>query len=261
MSRIAVADVLNGPFIAAYVGGTALTFAIAWAVGGALFGGPPAERTMMGLTAVFANTGYMGVPLFLAAFGSLRALPAIIAMVLMATVTMSAGIVLVELTQPRSAGKRALMVQLARALATNPLVVAPALGLAVSAAGVGLPRPVATFFDLLGAAAGPCALFALGLFLVGKPLRANLAEVAWVTVVKLVVQPVATWVLAVPLLGLEPFWAGSVVLLSSLPTAALVFTLAQRYDVYVDRASSATLASTALSVLTVPIILVLFGLR
>src|SRR5262249_24676294 len=158
----------NGPFIAAYVGGTALTFVIAWAAGGALFAGPPAERTMMGLTAVFANTGYMGVPLFLAAFGPERALPAIIAMVLMSTVTMSAGIVLVELPQPRPPtgphAKRALLVQLARALATNPLVVAPGLGLAISAAGFGLPRPIAAFFDLLGAAAGPCALFALGLF-------------------------------------------------------------------------------------------------
>ncbi len=34
--------------------------------------------------------------------------------------------------------------------------------LAVSASGFGLPRPVATLFDLPGAAAGPCALFGLG---------------------------------------------------------------------------------------------------
>jgi malonate transporter len=183
----------------------------------------------------------------------------------MATVTMSAGIVLVELaqslSQPRARSRLGLLRDLTRALATNPLVMAPALGLAVRASGLAMPTPIETFLTLLGGAAGPCALFALGLFLVGKRLRANAAEVAWVTVVKLAVQPAVTWLLAVPLLGLAPFWAGSVVLLSGLPTAALVFTLAQRYGVYVDRASSATLASTVLSVLTIPIIMVLFGLR
>ncbi|MEJ0072172.1 MAG: AEC family transporter [Pseudomonadota bacterium] len=265
MTRVPVADVLNGPFIAAYLGGTGLTYLIAVLVGRGLFPQPPVQRTMMGLTAVFANTGYMGVPLFLAAFGGDRALPAIIGMVLMATVTMSAGIVLVELAQARAQtrprSRLGLLRDLARALNTNPLVMAPVLGLAVSASGLALPRPIETFLSLLGGAAGPCALFALGLFLVGKKLRANAGEVAWITVVKLIVQPAVTWLLAVPLLGLEPFWAGSVVLLSGLPTAALVFTLAQRYGVYVDRASSATLASTVLSVLTIPVILVLLNLR
>lgn len=74
------------------------------------------------------------------------------------------------------------------------------------------------------------------------------------------VQPAITWLLAIPLLHLEPFWAASAVLLSSLPTAALVFTLAQQYDVYVERASSAILVTTVLSVLTVSLILVLLGL-
>src|SRR5260221_6160277 len=138
MARVPVSDVLNGPFIAAYVGGTALTFVVAIVGGRALFAGAPIERTMMGLTAVFANTGYMGVPLFLAAFGSARALPAIIGMVLMSTVTMSAGIVLIELGLSRSAGRLQLALRLARALITNPLVVAPALGLGISAAGLAL---------------------------------------------------------------------------------------------------------------------------
>jgi hypothetical protein len=50
------------------------------------------------------------------------------------------------------------------------------------------------------------------------------------------------------------------VLLSALPTAALVFTLAQQYGIYVDRASSAILVTTLLSVLTVPLILLILGM-
>jgi malonate transporter len=54
---------------------------------------------------------------------------------------------------------------------------------------------------------------------------------------------------------MEPFWAGSAVLLAALPTGALAFTVAQQYGVYVRRASTATLATTVLSIVTVSAVL------
>jgi malonate transporter len=260
MTRVPVAQVLNLPFIVAFVGGTALTFALAAAVGAWAFPTSRAERMMQGLAAVFANAGYMGVPLFLTAFGRERALPAIIAMVLSAAITMGSGVALVEVSLSLSTDWRRVLTDVARALFGNPLVIAPLLGLLLSAAEIALPAPIETFFNLLGAAAAPCALFALGLFLVGKKLHANLLEIGWITLVKLAVQPLITWTIAVPLLGMEPFWAASAVLLSALPTAALVFTLAQQYGIYVERASSAILVTTLLSVVTVPLILLLLGM-
>lgn len=260
MTRVPVGEVLNLPFIVAFMGGTAITYAIAVWLGGKLFPNPPVARAMLGIAAVFANVGYMGVPLFLTAFGADRALPAIIAMVLTSSLTLGLGIALIETAMVSAPGRRTKIVGIFRTLLGNPLVVAPFLGLSLRAAGFALPSPVETFCSLLGGAAAPCALFALGLFLVDKPLRANLREVAWISWVKLVLQPAITWLLAVPILGMTPFWAASVVLLSALPTAAIAFTLAQQYDSYVDRASSATLATTAISVVTIPLLLVLLGL-
>ena len=260
MTRVPIAEVLNLPFIAAFVGGTVLTFVVSVGAGALIFANRPDARIMQGLAAVFANAGYLGVPLFLTAFGAERALPAIIAMVLSAAFTMGSGVALVEIGRSQAANWRHVAADVTRALFGNPLVVAPFFGLALRALGIVLPGPLETFLGLLGGAAAPCALFALGLFLVGTRLRANLREVGWITLLKLVGQPAITWVLAVPLLHLEPFWANSAVLLSALPTAALVFTLAQQYEIYVERASSAILVTTALSVLTVPLILVLLGM-
>jgi malonate transporter len=260
MARAPVAQVLNMPFITAFVGGTALTFVIAVGIGALLFGNPPVSRTMQGLAAVFANSGYMGVPLFLTAFGAERALPAIIAMVLNASLLMGAGVALIEINRSQATNWRHVLADVARALFGNPLVIAPLLGLLLSGTGIALPSPIETFCNLLGAAAAPCALFALGLFLVGKKPHANPLETGWIAILKLAVQPAVTWVLAAPLLHLEPFWAASAVLLAALPTAALVFTLAQQYDVYVERASSAILVTTALSVLSVPLIILWLGL-
>jgi hypothetical protein len=166
-------------------------------------------------------------------------------------------VALLEFLLARGKGARKVAADVALALLRNPLIAAPVLGLLVSATGIALPKPVDNFCGLIGGAAGPCALFALGLFCVGKPLTDNVGEMAWVTLCKLVLQPLATWVLAVPVLGMDRFWAGSCVLLAALPTGALAFTLAQNYGVYVRRASTATLVTTVISVLTVSAVLLL----
>jgi predicted permease len=257
MAKAPVADVLNLPFIAAFGGGSAATFLVAILVGRLFFRETPAEQSMQAFCAVFSNTGYMGIPLFLAAWGTERALPAIIGGVFNASVAVGLIVALLEFLLARGKGARKVAADVALALLRNPLIAAPVLGLLVSAAGIALPKPVDNFCGLIGGAAGPCALFALGLFCVGKPLTDNVGEMAWVTLCKLVLQPLATWVLAVPVLGMDRFWAGSCVLLAALPTGALAFTLAQNYGVYVRRASTATLVTTVISVLTVSAVLLL----
>jgi predicted permease len=260
MAKVPVADVLNWPFLAAFAGGMTLSFAAAFAVNLAAFPARLAEQTLRSLAGVFANVGYMGVPLYLAAFGPERTLPALIATVFVSAIAVGGTVALIEIDLARAGEQKRILRDIAGALLKNPLVVMPLAGLGLSALGLPLPTPVETFGNLLGAAAGPCALFAIGLFLVGKPLAGNWPELGWISVMKLVVQPAATWVLAVPVLGLDPFWAGSAVLLAGLPTGALVFTLAQNYDIWPGGASAAILVTTVLSVVTVSAILVWSGL-
>jgi malonate transporter len=199
----------------------------------------------------------MGIPLFLAAWGPERVLPAVIASFFTAAVLMGGAVAMLEVATARGRGAGRVAADVAMALLRNPMVMGPLLGLAVPLVGLALPRPAENFCALLGAAAGPCALFALGLFLVGKPASDNIAEMAWVTFCKLAVQPLATWVFAVPVLRMDRFWAGSAVLLAALPIGANAFTIAQNYGVYVRRASTATLVTTILGVLTVSLVLLL----
>ena len=64
-----------------------------------------------------------------------------------------------------------------------------AVGLVWSGLALPLPTPLEKWLDLLGVAAAPCALFAIGLFLSDKPLRSGLAEASLATVIKLLLQP------------------------------------------------------------------------
>ena len=56
-------------------------------------------------------------------------------------------------------------------------------------------------------------------------------------------------------------WLGSVaaLLLAALPTGALTFVVAQNYDVYVDRSSGVIFVSTVVSVITLSLLLAIYG--
>jgi predicted permease len=260
MARVPVREAFNWPFLAAYTGGVLGTFALSMIVGLVAFPGRPAEMTLQGKTAVFANTGYMGVPLFIAAFGDGGLLPALTLMVYNGALIFGIAVVLIELDLKSGESLFRILAGVGLALLRNPLVTATVAGIAWSISGLPLPKPATNLFDILGAAAGPCALFAMGLSLVGQPIVGDLVEASWLVFLKLIVMPAITWWLAFPVMQLDPFWGASAVILSALPTGALTFVLAQRYGIYVRRATTATLISTILSVLTVSALLAHFNI-
>src|SRR3546814_132629 len=130
-----------------------------------------------------------------------------------------------------------------------------------SGLGIPLPNAVGTFCDLLGASAGPCALFAIGLFMVGKSPTAGMTEVSWLVFLKLLVQPAITWLLAYHFFTMEPVWAAGALIQSALPTGALVFVLAQQYGIYLQRSTAAIMASTVVSLLTLSALFVWLGIE
>ena len=255
-ARAPIDKVLNWPFIGAFLLGSALTLAIALIVGRVWFRLTFDQLVIHGLAAVFANTAYMGIPLFLTAFGPDGTLPAIIGTLAATTVLIGGAIAALEAT--RAAGPSVLRIfsQVSAMLVRNPLLVAPFLGIAFSALSLPVPKPIGNFLDLLAASAGPAALFALGLSLVGRSLRGNVQEVVWLTFLKLIVHPLVTYLMVRYVFTLPPTWARAAVLLAALPPGALVFVVAQQYDVYVQRASAAIIVSTVLSIATIAALLV-----
>lgn len=261
IARNPPAEVLNIPFIATFL--LALTASGLLAVLAAFLLEPrtsPVALTQHALNAGFSNTGYMGVPLFLAAFGPQGLAPAILATVLVSSVVIGVAVIAIELSLAKGEGMACALARVGRALLRNPLVMAPVLGGIVSAAGLPLPAPVQTFGDLMGSAAGPCALFAIGLFLAGQPLalgreHGRTAGIALACLLKLLVQPALAWALTRWVFPLPPFWAGACIILSALPTGALTFVVAQRYGTAVERTSTIILVSTVLSVATLSALL------
>jgi predicted permease len=259
LARVGSGDPVDWNFVTAFGLSLLASFLIAIAVAVFVFPNRLSALALNGLSANFSNAGYMGIPLLITAFGDAGRLPAILGAVMMVIVVMPVGIVIVELDMNRGTGPMRILRRVARAVALNPLVLAGVAGVLVSVTGLPLPKAVGTFCDILGAAAGPCALFAIGLFMVDRSLRTGLGEVSWLVLVKLAIHPAIAWWLAFHVFTMPPVWAASVVILAALPTGALVFVLAQQYNLYIQRATSVILLSTVFSVVTLSALFVVLG--
>ncbi len=259
LARVGSGDPINWNFVAVFGLSLLASFALAIAVAVFVFPNRLGALALNGLSANFSNAGYMGIPLLITAFGDAGRLPAILGAVMMVIVVMPVGIVIIELDLSRGTGPLRILRHVTRAVVLNPLVLAGVAGVLVSVTGLPLPKAVATFCDILGAAAGPCALFAIGLFMVGRSLRSGLGEVSWLVVIKLVIHPAIAWWLAFHVFTMPPVWAASVVILAALPTGALVFVLAQQYNIYLQRSTSVILLSTVFSVVTLSVLFVALG--
>lgn len=251
-------EILSGMFLVAVIGATFGTAIVGFSLSRYLAHASPAESTMRALNASFANTGYLGIPLVTVAYGERAALPAALATVATNIVSFALAIVCLEFfVNPRRGGARRALAGVAR----SPLIWPIALAIALVALEVRVPLPVERLAALLAAAAGPCALFAIGLFVSQLPIRAGIAASWPSTALKLVLHPALMALAAIWLLPVDPFWAKIAVVCASLPLGATAFVLAQRYQLLEAETSTGAVLSTAASVVTVSLVMAVLAAR
>ncbi|WP_158808888.1 AEC family transporter [Beijerinckia sp. L45] len=212
-----------------------------------------ADASVDGLNAGYANVGFIGFPLSLIVFGKDSLAPTTIAAIITVCVVFALAIVLIEIGLQTEAHPARLVWKVARSLAKNPLLVAPALGAVFAATGLPMPLSAETFFKLLGAAASPCALVALGLFLAeDRPAAAgDTTSSLLLTVLKLGLHPAITWALATYAFHLAPLLTHVAVVLAALPTGTGPFMLAEFYEREASVTAKTILISTIGSLATV----------
>jgi hypothetical protein len=218
-----------------------------------------ARMSLQGIAASWGNVGYMGVPLCLAAFGEAGLPPAMLAVIATSIISMVFGVMLIELEVAAGHGPVITFLNAAWNVARNPLPLSIVAGIIWSGLALPLPTPVEKWLDLLGAAASPCALFAIGLFLSDKSVRHGLAEAGLATLIKLLIQPLLAAVVLPWFIDLKSVAGQAALVMASLPTAANAFVLAKQFNVQVEQNTASVLLSTAFSVVTVSALLVLLG--
>ena len=190
---------------------------------------------------MFTNSGNMGLPLALLAFGE-KALPAAVLLFIVEnTLHFTVGIKMMD--------RQASLLAIFRL----PMLLATIAGLLVSILNVEIPPVIARPIDMIGQVAIPLMLFSLGVRLLG--INYN----DWrIGAVSAFVTPLTGLLLVVTYLSLFDMPADQVplfILFGALPPAVLNFMVAERFNQEPARVASIVMMGNLASVLIIPAVL------
>lgn len=193
------------------------------------------------LTGMFRNTGNMGIPLMLLAYGDEQLGAVIVLFVLSNLLHFSVGIRLL-------AGKGAGLAWLG-----NANVWAAVLGALLAPQAKQLPEFLVTTLQMLGQVSIPLMLFSLGVRMaqsriarLGLALRINLLYL----LAGLLTATFLVW-----LLPLQPQWIALILLSGALPPAVLNYLLSEQYGLDSEVVASVVLLGNLLAVVTIPLVI------
>jgi len=251
-ANLSLSEVFDWWFVAAYLWGCGVVYLLATAVA-FLRGVGLQEAAVEAQCAVIGNTGFLGVPMLVVLMGPDAAGPVL--MVLTIDLIVFSSLITILITGSRD-GRMSLAVlgTVGKGLLRNPMIVSIALGLMWSGLALPIPDVANEFLSILGAAATPGALFAIGASLAGKSAE-RMSVAAWLSFCKLVLHPGAVAIAALVLFPVAAFDAGVMISAAALPVAGNVYILAQHYGVAPHRVSTAILVSTGLSIVTVSMVI------
>ncbi len=192
---------------------------------------------------MFTNSGNMGLPLAVLAFGESALAAAMVLFLVENTLHFTVGNAMLE-------GRVHPLV-----LLRMPMLQATLAGLAVALLGVTVWEPLAVALDLLGQVAIPLMLFALGV----RMTRINLRDwrIGLVGALLCPASGIAVALLAGPALGVSEQQYGQLLVFGALPPAVLNFMLAEKFGESPEAVASIVLLGNLASVLTIPAVLAL----
>jgi hypothetical protein len=261
LSTADLADVFTGA-LAAFVLSTAIVAGLYVALARAWWRTPAGETTIGAMCASYVNGGNLGIPVAVYVLGDIAyAAPVLVFQLLVAAPTALAFLETAEAREAAAAGhasgdgraRRRALLRLALFPARNPITLSSAAGVAIALSGWLPPDALLEPFRLVGSAAVPLALLALGLSLTGvgaaraqSPPGPRYAALT----LKVLVQPLLAYLIARHALGLSGPALLAAVITSGLPTAQNIYVYAVRYGRAEGLARDAILLSTVAAAVT-----------
>ena len=241
------------PLLMAYaVGGVLLTFGLS--LGYTLLTEKLPERRGVMIQGMFrSNYVIMGIPVATALLGAdqLGTVSILIAVVVPLFNMLS--VIVLEVFR----GQKPKPLHILGQIAKNPLVIGSVLGILTLAAGIRLPHILEQTIQNISAIASPLQLFLLGAFFQFSGLKTYRRELVTVSAAKLIVAPGLFLGLGA-LLGFRGVAFVSLIGVFASPTAVNSFTMAQQMGGDAELAGDIVVTTSAVSILTMFLWIVLF---
>ncbi|HUV32828.1 MAG TPA: AEC family transporter, partial [Devosiaceae bacterium] len=216
-----------------------------------LFSRRPGEAVASGFSAFFANTVLVGIPVIERAYGQPAMTVTFAIISVHAAILFTTGMIAMEIARRDGAPMGTTLLRAGRAMVANPILWGVFLGLLGNVSGFEMPTLVDATTALIALAIVPVALFGLGGALTEYRIVESWPEAAVVSTIKLMVHPAITWVLMVPVLGVQHDIAKVVVLLAAMPSGINTYIFATYYNRNTGVAANAVLISTVAGFVTI----------
>jgi len=239
----------------AFFGSCLIVFVIARLIAWKVFRLDGVGQSVFALGGVFSNNVMLGLPLAKIVLGD-AALPSVaLVLVFNALILWTLVMVSVEWARQGSFTVDGLA-KTVRGVLTNPIVAGILVGSLFGLTGFSIPQVVDVPLSLLGQAAAPLALLALGMGLAEYGIRDSWRVSLTITAIKLLLQPLVVWTLA-RLLELPPMETQVAVLLASIAVGANVYLMSRHFRVLEGPVAGSLVLSTVFAALTTPLVLAL----
>lgn len=253
MSDLSRLPPVDARVLAAFFGGCLIVFVIGRLLAAWVFRLDGVSQSVFALGGIFSNNVLLGVPIAKLSLGE-AALPTVaLVLVFNALALWTLATVSVEWARHGEFSARGFGKTL-RSVIANPIVASILAGVAFGLTGWSLPSLIDAPLALIGNAAAPLALVVLGMGLAEYGVRRGWRAGAAIAALKLLVHPLAVWMLA-SLLGLPPLETQAVVLLAALAVGINVYLMAREFDAMQGPVAASLVLSTALAAVTTPLAL------
>lgn len=259
MARLEMPHGSAALIIPAYFGAALALFFVSMMISRFLLRQSLEEQALLAMGTVFSNTVLIGLPVIYTTLGEKGLLGVLMIISVHPLLLISLPTILIEIHRGKSGegGSRWLRTlgSTALTLIRNPIILSMIAGLGYNAIGLPLPKIIDDIAALMGRAAAPVALFAVGASLSRYRIAGDLRDIAIIVSLKLLGLPLFVFVSAYYVFQLDPIWVAVATINASTPLGVNVFVLARQYKLYVQRSASAILVSTAIAWLTMALLL------
>lgn len=201
-----------------------------------------------------SNSAFIGFPVAVQVVGPIASVAMALSMLVENLLMLPLMLALADFASDR--GKSALhtvLTTLGR-LVRNPMIVAIALGFAVSLMDLKLPAPLLRAVDMLSLASGGIALFVIGGNLAGIVVKGMVPDVGMVAFGKLIIHPLAVMLPVLLFPGIDPSLQAAAVIFAGVPMLSIYPIIGQRYGME-SLCAAAMVATTVISFITISLMI------
>ncbi len=258
-------DVSPWGFWFAYFSGVAVVWTLGTIVVRRLFKREARAGVIGGISAGFANTVLVGIPLVTALYGEDGLVPIFVLISIhLPLLTVVCALLMERAAVQDGTGSgrsvAAILGTVVRNLIGNPIVIGILAAAAWRLAGLPVSGLLADVLSKIAAAAVPVALFSLGMSMVHYGVRGNLAPAVILSALKTLVMPAVVYVIAAKVVHLPPMWVGVATLTAACPTGVNAFLFANRYGTGHAISANSITFTTAAAVFTTALWMMFLGL-